>query len=154
MALLGLLFALLGVIWGLLALILDLLGLTLGVLGRSWGSPGTLWGASGELLEPPKASQIAPGGSPGGPPHRSLIFEAFWERFWLHFGTPRTSKNMVFVWKVLHFQKNRFLRFFELPGAKKTSKKPFRLVNYEGLNGEHVKSFGLAAFSAPKRGVP
>ena len=35
---------------------------------------------------------------------------------------------------------------FELPGAKKTSKKPFRLVNYEVLVGEHVKSFGLAAF--------
>ena len=36
--------------------------------------------------------------------------------------------------------------FFELPGAKKTSKKPFRLVNYEVLVGENVKSFGLAAF--------
>ena len=23
--------------------------------------------------------------------------------FWLHFGIPRTSKNKVFVWKVLHF---------------------------------------------------
>ena len=41
---------------------------------------------------------------------------------------------------------HHFLRFFELPGAKKTSKKPFRLVNYEVLVGEHVKSFGLAAF--------
>mgnify|MGYP003327090799 CR=1 FL=1 len=50
------------------------------------------------------------------------------------------------MWKVLHFSKNRFLRFFELPGAKKTSKKPFRLVNYEVLVGENVKSFGLAAF--------
>ena len=50
------------------------------------------------------------------------------------------------MWKVLHFSQNRFLRFFELPGAKKTSKKPFRLVNYEVLVGEHVKSFGLAAF--------
>ena len=105
LALLGLILPLLGVIWGLLALILDLLGLTLSVLGRSWGSPGALWGASGELLEPPKASQIAPGGSPGGPPHRSLIFEAFWEPFWLHFGTPRSSKNKVFVWRVLHFSK-------------------------------------------------
>ena len=53
---------------------------------------------------------------------------------------------MVFVWKVLHFSKIRSLRFFELPGAKKTSKKPFRLVNYEVLVGESVKSFGLAAF--------
>ena len=25
--------------------------------------------------------------------------------FWLHFGIPRTSKNKVFVWKVLHFRK-------------------------------------------------
>ena len=41
---------------------------------------------------------------------------------------------------------HHFLRFFELPGAKKTSKKPFRLVNYEVLVGENVKSFGLAAF--------
>ena len=53
---------------------------------------------------------------------------------------------MVFVWKVLHFSKNRFLRFFELPGAKKTSQKPFGLVNYEVLVGENVKSIGLAAF--------
>ena len=53
---------------------------------------------------------------------------------------------MVFVWKVLHFSKNRFFTCFELPGAKKTSKKPFRLVNYEVLVGENVKSFGLAAF--------
>ena len=42
------------------------------------------------------------------------------------------------------------LRVFELPGAKKTSKKPFRLVNYEVLVGENVKSFGLAAFLADK----
>ena len=59
---------------------------------------------------------------------------------------PDLKKNKVFVWKVLHFSKIRFLRFFELPGAKKTSKKPFRLVNYEVLVGENVKSFGLAAF--------
>ena len=57
---------------------------------------------------------------------------------------------MVFVWKVLHFSKNRFSRFSELPGAKKTSQKPFRLVNYEVLVGENVKSFGLAAFLADK----
>ena len=53
---------------------------------------------------------------------------------------------MVFVWKVLHFSKIRFFMFFELPGAKKTSQKPFGLVNYEVLVGENVKSFGLAAF--------
>ena len=37
------------------------------------------------------------------------------------------------------------MSFFEPPGAKTTSKKPFRLVNYEVLVGENVKSFGLAA---------
>ena len=41
---------------------------------------------------------------------RSLIFEAFWGSFWLHFGTPRTSKNTVFVWKVCHFSRNRGVR--------------------------------------------
>ena len=41
---------------------------------------------------------------------RSLIFEAFWGSFWLHFGTPRASKNKVFVWRVLHFSKNRGVR--------------------------------------------
>ena len=61
-------------------------------------------------MGPPKTSKIAPGGSPGGPPHRSWIFEAFWGSFWLHFGTPRTSKNKVFVWSVLHFSKNRGVR--------------------------------------------
>lgn len=29
---------------------------------------------------------------------------------WLHFGTPRTSKNKVFVWRVLHLSKNRGVR--------------------------------------------
>ena len=110
LALLGLILPLLGVIWSLLGFILDLLGLILNLLGRSWGSPGALWGASGELLGPPRASKIAPGGSPGGPPHQSLILAPFWELFWLDFGTPRTSKNMVFVWKVLHFSKNRGVR--------------------------------------------
>ena len=41
---------------------------------------------------------------------RSLIFEAFWGSCWLHFGTPRASKNKVFVWRVLHFSKNRGVR--------------------------------------------
>ena len=103
LALLGLILPLLGVIWGLLGVIWSLLGVILGLLGRSWGSPGALSGASGELLGPPKASQIALGGSPGGPPLLSLILAPFWDPFWLHFGTPRTSKNKVFVWSVLHF---------------------------------------------------
>ena len=114
LALLGLILPLLGVIWALLGVIF-LLVLTLGLLGRSWGSPGALWGASGELLGPPRASKIAPGGSPGGPPHQSLILAPFWDPFWLHFGTPRTSKNMVFVWRVLHFSK-------KTRGSRKTPK--------------------------------
>ena len=101
---------LLGVIWGLLGVIFDLLGLTLNLLGLSWRSRGALespWGASWALQKTPK---IAPRGSPGGPPHRSLIFEAFWELFWLHFGTPRRSKSKVFAWKVCHFLENRGVR--------------------------------------------
>ena len=79
-------------------------GAHVGPLGVLLGVPGALLGASGEA---PRPSQIAPGGSPGGPPHRSLILAPFWGSCWLHFGTPRSSKNMVFVWKVLHFSKNR-----------------------------------------------
>ena len=95
-----------------------------GSFGASWGSFETSWvsfwapGALpersreplGSLLGPPKTSKIVPGGSPGGPPHRSSIFEAFWGSFWLHFWTPRTSKNKVFVWRVLQFSKNRGVR--------------------------------------------
>ena len=80
------------------------------LLGLSWDALGTLWRASGELLGPPKASQIAPGGSRGGPPLRSLILAPFWDPFWVHLGTPQTSKNQVFVWRVLHFSKNREVR--------------------------------------------
>ena len=82
-----------------------------GSFWASWGAPGRSWGALGEplgsLLDPPRPSKIAPGGSPGGPPHRSLILAPFWGSFWLHFGTPRTSKNVVFVWKVCCFSENR-----------------------------------------------
>ena len=38
------------------------------------------------------------------------MFEALWGSCWLHFGTPRASKNKVFVWRVLHFSKNRGVR--------------------------------------------
>ena len=110
LALLGLILTLLGVIWGLLGLMLGLLGVMLGLLGRSWALLGRSWGASGSLLDPPRPSKIAPGGSPGGPPHRSLILAPFWGSFWLHFGTPRTSKNVVFVWRVCHFSKKRGVR--------------------------------------------
>ena len=83
LALLGLILTLLGVIWGLLGLMLGLLG----VLGRSWALLGRSWGASGSLLDPPRPSKIAPGGSPGGPPHRSLILAPFWLHFGGHFGS-------------------------------------------------------------------
>ena len=100
LALLGLILTLLGVIWGLLGLMLGLLGLILGL--RSWGALGE---PLGSLLDPPRPSKIAPGGSPGGPPHRSLILAPFWGSCWLHFGTPWSSKNKVFVWRVLQFSK-------------------------------------------------
>ena len=87
LALLGLILTLLGVIWGLLGLMLGLLG----SFWASWGAPGRSWGALGEplgsLLDPPRPSKIAPGGSPGGPPHRSLILAPSWLRFGGHFGS-------------------------------------------------------------------
>ena len=64
LALLGLLFALLGVIWSLLRVIWGLLLLMftlLALLARSWEPLGSFLGLQ-------KPSQIAPGGSPGGPP--------------------------------------------------------------------------------------
>ena len=81
-------------------------------MGLSWGALGE---PLGSLLDPPRPSRIAPGGSPGGPPHRSLILAPFWGSFWLHFGTPWSSKNEVFVWRLLQFSKNRGV-------AKKTPK--------------------------------
>ena len=45
---------------------------------------------------------------------------------------------------------HHFLRFLEPPGAKTTSKKPFRLVKHKVLFRLNVKSFGLAAFLADK----
>ena len=67
--------------------------------------------------------------APGGLPHRSLIFEAFWEPFWLHFGTPRSSKNKVFVWNVLHFLKNR-----------RGWKKDLKSETWLSRNGKRVRS--------------
>ena len=42
------------------------------------------------------------------------------------------------------------MRFFEPPGAKTTSKKPFRLVKHKVLFRLNVKTLGLAAFLADK----
>ena len=75
------------------------------------GAPGALPGRSreplGSLLGPPKTSQNRSPRLSRRPPAPELEFEACWEPFWLHFGTPRSSKNKVFVWRVLHFSKNR-----------------------------------------------
>ena len=93
LALLGFLRVILGLLG--LILILALPGRSREPLGSLLG-PGTLLGRSREprgASWPPKLSKIAPGGSPGGPPHRSLILDAFWVSCWLHFGTPRTSKT-------------------------------------------------------------
>ena len=102
-------------------------------LWASWGAPGALLGRSGEplgsLLDPPRPSNIAPGGSPGGPPHRSLILAPFWGSFWLHFGTPRTSKYVVFVWRVCHFSKKRGVR-----------KNTLKTETWLSRNGKRVKS--------------
>ena len=47
---------------------------------------------------------MAPGGPPGGLPRKSSIFEACWVPFWIHFLTPRPSKNKVYLWKGCIFQ--------------------------------------------------
>ena len=101
-ALLRLILTLLGVIWGLLGLILGLLGRSWAFLGRSWEPLGSLW-------DPPRPSKIAPGGSPGGPPHRSLILAPFRGSFWLHFGTdpPDLKKHGFRVESVAFFEKSR-----------------------------------------------
>ena len=52
----------------------------------------------------------------------------------------QNTKTLIFA------DSSSLFEVFEPPVAKTTSKKPFRLVNYEVLVGENVKSFGLAAF--------
>ena len=95
LALLGLILALLGVIW-------DMLGSCWASWRSFWASCalGSLWGPSKTL--PNRSRRLS-----RGPPHRSLILAPLWGSFWLHFGTPRTSKNMVVVWKVSFFEKSR-----------------------------------------------
>ena len=102
------------------------------LLGASWGAPGGSWGRLG-------ASWAALGTSWGSfwPPGE-LFLELFGSLFFNALGKKRKPRFLLTV--------HHFLRFFEHPGGKKTSKKPFRLVNYEVLVGENVKSFGLAAF--------
>ena len=133
LALLGLLFALLGVIWGLLRVIWGLLGLSWALLGRSWGALGPLSGAPGERLGAPKNLPNPSRRLSRRPPAPELDFGSmlapFWGSFWHHFGTPRTSKNKVFVWKVLHFSKNR-----------EGSKKDLKSETWLSRNGKRVRS--------------
>ena len=65
---------------------------------------------------------------------------------WLKFRDMiRNMRKPRFLLTVPHFS-----RVFELPGAKKTSKKPFCLVKHKVLFRLNVKSFGLAVFLAYK----
>ena len=93
---------------------MGLLELILGLLGRSWALLGRSWGASGEPLGPSKTLQNRSWRLSRRPPAPELDFSSilapFWGSFWLHFGTPRTSKNVVFVWRVCHFSKKRGVR--------------------------------------------
>ena len=118
-----------GLAWGPFGAVLAALGR---LLGRSWRLLGPTWGRLG-------ASWAALGTSWGSfwPPGE-LFLELFGSLFFNALGKKRKPRFLLTV--------HHFLRFFELPGGKKTSKKPFRLVNYEVLVGENVKSFGLAAF--------
>ena len=122
----------------------------LALLGPFWCAPGCSWAPLGALLAALRAD-LGPLGPLLGPPEpllglmlafRGALFGAFSISV---FQRPWKKRKPRFLLTVHHF-----LRFFELPGAKKTSKMPFRLVNYEVLVGEHVKSFGLAAFLADK----
>ena len=107
-----------GCSWAPLGALLAALGAD---LGPSWGLLGRSWDLLGLILA-----------------SRGALFGAFWVSV---FQRPWKKRKPRFLLTVHHF-----LRFCELPGGKKTSKKPFRLVNYEVLVGENVKSFVLAAF--------
>ena len=61
-------------------------------------------------MDPPRPSKIAPGGSPGGPPHRSLILAPFWLHFGGHFGSilgpPGPQKTWFSCGGCVIFRKN------------------------------------------------
>ena len=102
---------------------------------------------------------------------RSLIFEAFWGSFWLHFGTPRASKNKVFVWRVLHFSKNRGVRtnqrnlsdfeafwgscwlHFGTPRASKNKVFVWRVLHFSKNRGVRKNRRNWSDFEAQKVGV-
>ena len=113
---------LLGASWGAPAALRADLGSSWGLSGRSWALLSRSWGSCW--------------------PSGELFLELFGSLFLNALARKRKPGFLLTV--------HHFLRFFEVPGAKKTSKKPFRLVNYEVLVGEHVKSFSLAAFLADK----
>ena len=124
------------------------LGRSGSLLGPFWCAPGCSWAPLGALL----AALGADLGPSWGLLGRSWdLLSRSWGSCWpsgelflelFRSSTPLEKKRKPRFLLTVH----HFLRFFELPGAKKTSQKPFRLVNYEVLVGEHVKSFGLAAF--------
>ena len=113
----------------------------------SWGSFGAFWGSCwvswGSLCAPERASGESLGASKTlpnrsrrlsrRPPAPELDFGSvlapFWGSCWLHFGTPRTSKNVVFVWRVCHFSKKRGVR-----------KNTLKTETWLSRNGKRVKS--------------
>ena len=122
----------------------------LALLGPFWCAPGCSWAPLGALLAALRADLGPSWGLLGRSwdllsrswgscwPPGELFLELFGSLFFNALGKKRKPRFLLTV--------HHSFRFFELPGGKKTSKKPFRFVNYEVLVGEHVKSFGLAAF--------
>ena len=77
----------------------------------------------------------------GAPQNRSRRLSRrpppLWGSFWLHFWTPRTSKNVVFVWRVCHFSKKR--------GVRKNTLKNKTWLSW---NGKRVRRESVQALQA------
>ena len=109
----------------------------LALLGPFWCAPGCSWAPLGALL----AALRADLGSSWDLLGRSWdLLSRSWGSCWPSGELFLELFGSLFFNALAKKRKPRFLR------GKKTSKKPFRLVNYEVLVGENVKSFGLAAF--------
>ena len=80
------------------------------LLRLSWGALGSLWGASWASKSLQNRSRRLSRRPPASELDFGSILAPFWGSYWLHFGTPRTSKNVVFVWRVCHFSKKRGVR--------------------------------------------